>query len=68
MSIFTHKERTEKRLDVNFIAKQARAVIADNRIPGMCTNQLPYDRGQLYTVEEASIIINDIVSDSAYYS
>lgn len=68
MSIFTFKEKTLKRHDVNFIATQIRSVLNERRIRQMCTNKLPYDSGQLYTTEQASRIIDSVVWDSVYHS
>lgn len=66
--IFTTKEKTEKRHDVNFIVGQARAVIADKRVKGLCMNDVPVDNGQLYTTEHASALIAAIVDASLYYA
>lgn len=64
---YTDKEVFVQRHDVAFIIKQARDVLKSKRIESVCTNQLPVDYGQLYTTEEASQIIDGIVSDSVYY-
>ncbi len=67
MSIFTYEEKTIKKHSVGFIATQARSVLNDKNIKGMCTNNLPSDYGQLYTTEKASEIIDSIVFDSIFY-
>jgi hypothetical protein len=66
--LFTHKEKTEKRHDVNFIMGQVRAVISDKKVQGLCMNKIPADNGQLYTTERASAIIAEVVDDSLYYA
>jgi hypothetical protein len=66
--IYTKKERTLERHDVNFIIAQARAVLDQKRIPGLCSNNCPRDYGQLYTTQRASEIIDSIVADSIYYN
>lgn len=66
--IFTTKEKTVNRHDVNFIVGQVRAVLKDKRVDGICLNKLPVDHGQLYTTELASVIIDQIVDDSLYYA
>ena len=66
--IFTTKEKTEKRHDINFIVGQARAVIADKRVQGLCMNDVPVDNGRLYTTEHASALIAAIVDASLYYA
>ena len=68
MNIFTNVEKTIKRHNVNFIVKQALDVLNSKNIAGLCTNQLPLDYGQLYTTEEASKIIDEVVGDSLFYS
>ena len=65
---FTHKEKTVKQISVSFIAKQARDVLNDLGVVGVCVNKLPYDYEQLYTIEQASKIIEDIIFDSIYYA
>jgi hypothetical protein len=64
---YTFKEKTVRRHNVGFIHKQVRAVLDLKNIKGMCMNKMPADHGQLYTTEQASRIINDVVQDSIYY-
>ena len=61
------KEKTVKRHNVNFIVAQARSVLNDMNVQGLCTNKVPYDHGQLYTTQEASDIIASVVDDSLFY-
>lgn len=62
--MFTFEEKTIKRHNVNFIAKQAKDVLELKGTMQMCINELPTDYGQLYTTVEASGIINNVVFDS----
>lgn len=65
---FTHKEKTVKNINVSFIIKQVRDVLNDKKITGMCVNKLPDDYKQLYTVEQASKIIEEVIDDSIFYN
>ena len=64
---FTFTEKSVKRHDVNFIMAQARSVLNDMNVQGLCTNKVPHDHGQLYTTQEASDIIASVVDDSVFY-
>ncbi len=68
MTNFTYKEKTVKNINVIFIIKQARDVLNDKKITGMCTNKLPDDYEQLYTIEQASKIIEEVINDSIFYN
>lgn len=64
---FTHQEKTIKKHSQAWIIGQAKAVLNDKGIKGLCTNKLPQNYGELYTTEEASEIIADLVDDSLFY-
>lgn len=66
--IFTTKEKTVRKHNVNFIMGQVRAVLKEKRVEGICVNCAPDDYGQLYTTEEASVLIDRIVDDSLFYA
>jgi hypothetical protein len=66
--LFTRKEKTVRKHNVNFIMGQVRAVLNEKRVQGICVNCAPDDHGQLYTTEEASVMINAIVDDSLFYA
>ena len=66
--IFTTKEKTIRKHNVNFIMGQVRAVLNEKKVKGICVNRAPEDHGQLYTTEHASAIIEQIVDDSLYYA
>lgn len=66
--IFTTKEKTVRKHNVNFIMGQVSAVLNEKKVKGICVNRAPEDHGQLYTTEHASVIIEQIVDDSLYYA
>ena len=75
MFILTQAETTQPRHDLNFILAQARDVVNDRsrgRITKICTNAVPAeDHGTSnvkYTTNQASDMIENIVSDTFYYS
>lgn len=67
---FTHKEKTEKRHDINFVIAQARATLdSKNRSGPMNTTVLDLKADdQLFTTEDVSELVNEIVRNTIYGS
>ena len=67
MNYFTKDEQTIRKHNADFMVKQARAVLASthNYHGGICVNALPAGDG-LYTVEQSSQIIEQIIDDTLY--
>ena len=65
----THKERTEKRITLDFIKGQALALLLDkNRNNKLCTTRLSrYSPSELFTVSQADALIEEMVQDSLFY-
>ena len=66
---YTLAEKTEKKLDMNFIIGQARAVLKDRyNKTQFCSNALGrYHDSEKFTVEQASRLIEQVVDDTLYY-
>ena len=67
---YTLKEKTEKRHDEIFIIAQARATLeSKNRSGPMDVTALSRkSKGQLFTTEEASELVNEVVCNTIYGS
>ena len=65
----TAKERTEKRITLDFIKGQALALLLDkNRNNKLCITRLArYSTGEMFTVSQADALIDELVKDSLFY-
>ena len=65
----TAKERTEKRITLDFIKGQAMALLLDkNRNNKLDISRLArYSPGELFTVSQADALIEEMVQDSLFY-
>lgn len=66
---FTKAEKTISRLPLSFIYTQAKAVLKDRyNEHSMCTNRVSHCGDDwLFTVEEVSRLVEDIVDDTLYH-
>lgn len=69
MSIFTHKERTEKCKTLGNAVAQARSVLLHfYRINKLCCNKIGYrNLDEEITIKEMSELVNELVDDTLYY-
>ena len=65
----TAKERTEKRITLDFIKGQALELLLDkNRNNKLCVTRLSlYSAGEMFTVSQADALIDELVQDSLFY-